>query len=186
MLRVRIHPHILLTNQPIQTLKFLPETLPPIVFPSFSKKVATLRNSAKQQKHTKACALEKSRGFFLFWALRISAPVIKDFRYLRWRNLHLYELYGYGLCKGKLKTACIFGSGFLHFWWPMKLLSKTRQIKAKQTNSSGRCPKILDGFITWRIIPGWSKCFVTLIYKPWSGVRPFGRSSQRNTLGDSL
>jgi len=25
----------------------------------------------------------------------------KTFRYLKWRNPHLYKLYGYGLCKGK-------------------------------------------------------------------------------------
>ncbi len=27
--------------------------------------------------------------------------VTKHFRYLKWRNPHLYKLYGYGLCKGK-------------------------------------------------------------------------------------
>ena len=40
---------------------------------------------------------------------RISEPsiVTKHFRYLKWRNPHVYKLYGYGLCKGKptLKTA---------------------------------------------------------------------------------
>ncbi len=51
----------------------------------------------------------------------ILSPVTKDFRYLEWRNPHLYKLYGYGLCKGKpspkiafkkilFRKHCIFGT----------------------------------------------------------------------------
>ncbi len=38
----------------------------------------------------------KSKGVFL-----IHDPIIKHFRYLKWRNPHLHKLYGYGLCKRK-------------------------------------------------------------------------------------
>ena len=31
--------------------------------------------------------------------------ITNHFRYLKWRNPHLYKLYGYGLCKGVFPTA---------------------------------------------------------------------------------
>ena len=34
------------------------------------------------------------KGWFFF-------GITKHFRYLKWRNPHLYKQYGYGLCKGK-------------------------------------------------------------------------------------
>ncbi len=32
---------------------------------------------------------------------RFTMGITKHLRYLKWRNPHLYKLYGYGLCKGK-------------------------------------------------------------------------------------
>ena len=43
--------------------------------------------------------------------------ITKNFRYLKWRNPHLFKLYGYGLCKGNpiSKTAENKVQETLHF-----------------------------------------------------------------------
>ena len=56
----------------------------------------------------------------------LDVKITKHVRYLKWRNPHLYKLYGYGLCKGKpTPKIALLGSGFLHFG-SLKLLVKKK------------------------------------------------------------
>ena len=175
MLRVRIHPHILLTNQPIGNFEMiLPETLPPIVFPSFSKKVATLRNSAIAAKTHQSLRVGKiSRIFFVLRPKNFKPRSSKWWfqTILRWTEsstyTELYWIWAYVRENSKQPDHfCVTASIPAPFLvTPEALgLSKTRQIKAKRNEQVPRqhCPKILENVIqkvAWpgSINSGWSE-----------------------------
>ena len=79
-----------------------------------------------------------------FSTLDIGKIYHQTFRwYLKWRNPHLYKLYGYGLCKGKpIPKMALWGSGFLHFRY-LKLLGIIVIISFRTSMGRGRGPSCL-------------------------------------------
>ena len=97
-------------------------------------------------------------------------PILtKHFRYLKWRNPHLYKLYGYGLCKGfhpppkqpkiRFRKPSILGTW--NSWW------NTRRFGAKHVDMFDE--EIPHGFVwTWSILNAgfWGAWFWTTTWKP--------------------
>ena len=79
------------------------------------------------------------------WDIFFTAIITKHFeRYLKWRNPHLYKVYGYGLCKGKPtpKIAVNKAQETLHFRYLKCLVTSEGSRTLGLIFYLGRCPPL--------------------------------------------